>query len=474
MVRLPFVLFTILAGVAPLSAADEDVVFRSDVALVRVDAQVVDRSNRAITGLRAEDFVLRDNGAAQPIRNFASENMPVDVLLLLDVSASMRPHVERIAGAAHEALRVLGDNDRVAIMVFDRMTRVRLPFRNSRSDVEREFESLLRQETFNGGTDITRALLDAAQYIGREGRRDARRAIVILTDDQTERNRDEAAVERALTRADAVLSALIAPDAMAGRRHGGYGAPQGGNGGTWPGGGGTGGGGGMGGPLGGIILGRGGPYGGRRGPQQGGVYGPHTQSAGTSEIARHSGGDSMPVDDAYAFQDTLERLRQRYALHFYLPAGAKAGEERNIEVQLTDAARRRYPDAEVRFRRTYLAPADAHGSDTAPVVVSQGAAPQGPAQQNSDPDAPRLHRRPAVNQVPDVDRTENPTLTGAQQSGPAPADDPSTAPNRGSWRHTQDDAQSQPAAQPAQPDQGSNGQQPQQGGWRRLKPGEQP
>src|SRR4029079_18078467 len=125
------------------------------------------------------------------------------------------------ADAAHQALRVLRDDDRVGIMVFDRYTRLRLPLRSNRQDVEREFESLLRQETFNGGTDITRGLLDAAEYIGRNGRRDARRAIVILTDDATERNRDEEAVSRALTRADAVLSALIAPDAMRSMRRGG-------------------------------------------------------------------------------------------------------------------------------------------------------------------------------------------------------------------------------------------------------------
>ena len=205
---------TLLVFAGVLSAADEDVVFRSDVSLVRVDAQVLGRDNRTITGLRADDFVLREEGRPQPIRNFASENMPVDVLLLLDVSASMRPHVERIVSASHEALRVLQDHDRIAIMVFDRTTRVRLPFRNSRDDVERELESLINQENFNGGTDITRALYDAASYISREGRRDARRAIVVLTDDQTERNRDVEGVSRALARADCVLSLLLAPDAM--------------------------------------------------------------------------------------------------------------------------------------------------------------------------------------------------------------------------------------------------------------------
>src|SRR6185503_15981224 len=69
------------------------------------------------------------------------------------------------------------------------------------------------QEAFDGGTDITRGLLDVASYMARDARRDARRAIVILTDDQTERDRNDTGVLHALTRAD-VLSALIAPDAL--------------------------------------------------------------------------------------------------------------------------------------------------------------------------------------------------------------------------------------------------------------------
>src|SRR5579864_2296563 len=394
--------FALLAFAGVLSAADGDVVFRSDVSLVRVDAQVLGRDNRTITGLRAEDFILREEGRPQQIRNFASENMPVDVLLLLDVSASMRPHVERIVSASHEALRVLRNNDRIAIMVFDRTTRVRLPFRNSLDDVERELESLINQEDFNGGTDITRALYDAANYISREGRRDARRAIVILTDDQTERNRDVEGVSRALARADCVLSLLLAPDAM-GTYYPGTGYPRTGGrtgGGTWPGGstGGSPGGtwpgaGSPGGPLGGIILGRRGPYGGR-GPG-GPMRGPHTASAETGEIARRSGGDMMPVDDASALETTLERIRQRYALHFNVPPDAKAGQQRNIEVVLGDNIRRRYPDAEVRYRRVYFAPTGGAGTAVA-AAQSPDATSGTPVQPTVDAERPVQRRRPAV------------------------------------------------------------------------------
>ena len=108
MLRTPALLLVFALAVGTLAAGD-DVVFHSDVSLVRVDAQVVDSSNRAITHLRAEDFVLREDGNVQPIRNFASENMPMDVLFLLDVSGSMRPHVQRIADASGQALTVLAN-----------------------------------------------------------------------------------------------------------------------------------------------------------------------------------------------------------------------------------------------------------------------------------------------------------------------------------------------------------------------------
>ena len=323
------------AAVATQTTDGPPVTFRSDVSLGRVDAQVVDARNHPIRGLKVQDFILRVDGKPQEIRNFQSEKVPVDVVLLLDVSRSMGPHIWRVATASHQALRALGDQDRIATMVFDRVTRLRMPFRLGRQDADRELERVLDSETFQGGTDITRGLLDTASYVEQNARRDARRAIVIVTDDQTERNRNEAAVLHALTRADCVLSALIAPDAL----HTGtaYWRP---------------------------------PASDDDGPRD--VFGrrfgsypraPHTQSAGTSEIANQSGGDSMAVDQASALEQTLERIRQRYALYFYLPEGMQPGEEHSVEVLLTDGARRRYPGAGVRYRRSYLAPNGANDTE---------------------------------------------------------------------------------------------------------------
>ncbi len=432
--------------------SEEPVVFRSDVALARIDAQVLERGgSRAITGLRPEDFVIRDRGQIRDIKNFANEDMPVDIIILLDVSRSMMPHVSSLARASRQALGSLGDDDRVAVMVFDRSTRVHSKFIKGRNEIASELERVIDHENFNGGTDITRALVDAANYMRKNGRKEVRRAIVILTDDRTEFDRNEKRVLNSLYEADAILSALIAPDQhgqiygpTTGGSTGGY-PPSGGGG--YPGGGGGVGfpGGGVGGPLGGVILGRRRGGGGYPGGYPGGGYpggggngpvvfgGGGLQSAGTSEIARESGGDSLSVYDASAFQDTLDRIRQKYALYFNAAAD---GDNPAISVELSEAARRRYPSAIVRARRSYAgggttaAPVITTGPsgtiDTAP-TAGGGVGTNGSASDDAG-NRPRMRRRP-------VDQPDDSINRGpASLPAPAATQDGATSSRSGGWR----------------------------------------
>ncbi len=375
-----------LAPAARAQQEQETLVFRSDVSLVRVDVLVSGPDRRAIPGLTARDFLLYDNQREQPVRSFAAEEMPLDVLFLIDVSVSMKPHVERIARASRSALRTLAPGDRGAIMVFDRRSRVRMGWSDSLEVVANGLDAVVNEERFNGGTDITRALLDAARYVQSSARRDARRAIVILTDDQTERDRNEQRVLRALEDADAVLSALIAPDALGtGRRQRSPG---------W----------------GDIILG---PRYPRRAP---GSMRPHTQSAGTPEIARESGGDSLPVDHASALLDTLESLRQRYSLFFSVPAGAKVGQRRTISVALSRDAARRYPGAQLKYRAQYVVPAD--WAPPPPDEITSTSAPEVISTQDS-PVAGEDTREPtASGTAPPVRRRTSEETYGAR--GPDP------------------------------------------------------
>ncbi len=406
-------LFGLWALAASGLAGDDNVVFRSDVTLSHVDAQVVDRNGRAITGLQPRDFVLRVDGKVQPIKEFDSESMPIDILLLLDVSGSMRPHVQRIADAARQAFDILAEQDRIAIMVFDTRARERLPFTNSRDEVTRELNHLVRSEGFNGGTRITSSLIEGASYVQHYARADARRAVVILTDDETQDAEDEPRVESALSRANAILSFLQAPyePPMAGRmpggggrRRGGIGFPGGGGigfpGTGWPGGGGI---------PGGVGVGR--------------VDPSHT--AGTDTIARDSGGDTMSINDASALEDTLARLRQRYALHFYLPGEGQAQAEHSVRVDLSNEARIRFADAEVRSRRVFIS--GASNVSSGPTVVTHQSAPAEPTPVE-EPAQPTLNRRrvavnenssgPAVNTI-DTPGADTSTQT-QPQSAPSP------------------------------------------------------
>jgi VWFA-related protein len=415
---LRFILPSVLLFAVRVFAQDDPAVFKAGVDMTRVDAQVVDRNGHAVTGLRIQDFILRLDGQVLPIRNLASENVPIDILLLLDVSGSMEPHVERIASAAREALQVLADRDRVAIMVFDTSTRVRLPFRSSHSEVTAELNHLIRSERFNRGTRITSALMDAASYMRREARAEARRAIVILTDDQTQDGRDEASVESALARGNIVLSFLQAPYEPPTMNRGGQRVPMGGGG--WPG---SGGGLSIPGTTGPVVLGRRG-----RGGMGGGD---DSHSAGTDEIARDSGGDTMRVDEASALENTLARLRQRYALYFYLPEGAKSADRRNIEVNLAQQASIRFQEAEIRYRRVYLSGGSGEERTGAAAIThahDSGAASQSVSSQptlNQTPSGRRVavnedSQGPSINMIsPDPDDAAGQTTPATAKQTPA-------------------------------------------------------
>ncbi|HEU0123993.1 MAG TPA: hypothetical protein VFQ91_25905, partial [Bryobacteraceae bacterium] len=219
-------------------------------------------------------------------------------------------------------------------------------------------------------------LLEATSYMKRRGRKDARRAIVLLTDDQTEFEAQEQQVIDALHRADTVMSVLLVPFKMQSQGGGRGGYPRQGGGSRRGGWGGVsigipgipGAGGGRGPMGGGGYPGGGGGYPGRGGGGGGGIIRSHP--AGSAEIAKESGGDSLPADSASALQTALDRLRQRYALFFHLPEGVKAGESRSVDVTLEASVRRQYPGAVLKYKRTYIPAVGSEGTDDEPETVS--------------------------------------------------------------------------------------------------------
>jgi hypothetical protein len=106
----------------------------------------------------------------------------------------------------------------------------------------------------------------------------------------------------------------------------------------------------------------------------------------------------MQADESAALDTTLNRLRQRYALYFNLPAGVVAGDRRTVDIELEDTVRRQYPEATVRYKRTYVAAASSGAG--APVEEELNVVPL----------------RPAPKPVPPVTRRR--TTDGSPSSGP--------------------------------------------------------
>src|SRR6185295_18982810 len=86
--------------------------------LVSVPAVVTNAVGRPVSGLRAENFLLFENGQQQKITNFATTEAPFEIALLLDTSGSTREDLDLIRQAANAFISALRPGDRVAIIAF--------------------------------------------------------------------------------------------------------------------------------------------------------------------------------------------------------------------------------------------------------------------------------------------------------------------------------------------------------------------
>lgn len=95
--------------------------FRSGVELVAVSATVTDASGRFVSNLRADDFVVFEDGKEQPIAQFEAERVPVSLGIAVDTSGSMIGEKWQAAEAAlHRFLGdLLGPKDEVFLYRFD-------------------------------------------------------------------------------------------------------------------------------------------------------------------------------------------------------------------------------------------------------------------------------------------------------------------------------------------------------------------
>jgi VWFA-related protein len=292
--------------------AQDDPIFHSAVALVHIDAEVTSADGAILAGLTKDDFRVLDERKPQTILHFSTDEEPLDLILLFDVSGSMRAVVEKVAAAAREGLHELRQGDRVSVMVFNSHSQVISPFTEDLDAVERTIHDDVLGGRFGGGTLIQSAVDDAALRFLHEKKTQRRRAVLIVTDNIGMRTRREDSVVKDFWEADAILSGLIVHNPTFQALH-----------------------------TVGIIM----------GPQN------LIMQAGMKGIALKTGGDALSSGDpGAAFQDAMHRIRTRYGLYYALPQ-AKPGANRAVHVELTPEAAKRYPKSRVRARTGYIVPA---------------------------------------------------------------------------------------------------------------------
>jgi VWFA-related protein len=120
---------TVLVAVAsavPASVVGQQV-FRAGVDAVAVDV-LVTRDKRPVSGLKPGDFILRDAGVEQRIQSVMLEDVPVTLLLALDVSGSVRGELlDQLKSAVKAAAAALRPSDRVGLIAFNERVHLLLP-----------------------------------------------------------------------------------------------------------------------------------------------------------------------------------------------------------------------------------------------------------------------------------------------------------------------------------------------------------
>jgi VWFA-related protein len=165
------------------TSPSENRVFRLDVRRVVVDVQVLDKKTlRAVQGLQPDDFIVEEDGVAQRLlKSGNQEELPLSVVMLFDLTDSVRPVLKSLAKGARQVLEHLKPEDEVAVMTYSASAQLLQGFTRDRDLTVAAIEKAAHMESgeaafFNEGIYQAAAELNAAEPARRH-------AIIWLTDD---------------------------------------------------------------------------------------------------------------------------------------------------------------------------------------------------------------------------------------------------------------------------------------------------
>ena len=197
------------SGLKPAEVSDDPSLkthtkpFKSEVDMVLVPVTITDPMNRLVTGLDKDNFALFEGKEAQEIKTFSSEDAPVSLGVIFDMSGSMSSKIERAREAVVEFFKTANPQDEFFMITFADKPEEVSDFTSSIEDIQGKLVYTVPK----GRT----ALLDAI-YLGISKMRSAKytkKALLIISDGGDNHSRyTEGEIKSLVKEADVLIYAI--------------------------------------------------------------------------------------------------------------------------------------------------------------------------------------------------------------------------------------------------------------------------
>lgn len=160
----------------PPAKQDDGSTITVDTTEVLLPVTVRDSSGQFASDLKAEDFMVLEDGVQQPISSFTLKRMPVHVVLLIDTSSSTTHELEDFKAAALSFINQLDPEDKICLIRFDDIVELVQDWTSNRATLKRSLNRLQ--------TGMFTKFNDALYLAAREqlGKVKGRKAVIVLTD----------------------------------------------------------------------------------------------------------------------------------------------------------------------------------------------------------------------------------------------------------------------------------------------------
>jgi Ca-activated chloride channel family protein len=170
-----------------------------DVDAVQMTVTVTDGHGRYVRGLPLSAFHVSEDGQPQKVSLFESENVPLDLIVAVDISGSMGPSMPKLKKAVQEFLGAVPSGNQVTLLGFNDTVFTLTRRSTNPADRVKAVERLAPW----GATALYDVIL---RSIGMLGRETGRKSLVVFTDGEDQGSHATLAdVERALQSSDVTL-----------------------------------------------------------------------------------------------------------------------------------------------------------------------------------------------------------------------------------------------------------------------------